>query len=63
VLKKKDNLSEADEVEIVRLEALVAEKCQDTNRHKVVDNLIWMEMMIICSTRAFGKLREKYFRK
>ena len=38
VLKKKDKLSEADEEEIVRLEALVAEKCQDTNRQKVVDN-------------------------
>ena len=38
VLKKKDILTEADEEEIVRLEALVAEKCQDTNRQKVVDN-------------------------
>ena len=38
VLKKKIKLSEADEEEIDRIEAAIAEKCQDANRQKVIDN-------------------------
>ena len=37
-MKKKKDLNEADENEIDRLESEIAEKCQDANRQKVIDN-------------------------
>ena len=38
VLKKKIDVNEADEEEINRIEEVIAEKCQDANRQKVIDN-------------------------
>ena len=37
-LKKKDELNEKEEEEIVTLERLIAEQCEEENRKKVVDN-------------------------
>ena len=37
-LKKKENKDEKDDDEILNLEALIAEECQDENKKKVVDN-------------------------
>lgn len=39
VLKKKQNLEEKDEEEILKLEELIAEECQEENRKKVIENL------------------------
>ena len=37
-LKKKENLKEDDEQEILDIEIKIAEKCQDGNRKKVIEN-------------------------
>ena len=37
-LKKKDNLDEKEEVELVKLEEIIAGKCEELNRKKVTEN-------------------------
>ena len=37
-LKKKHTLDENEENELIKIESLISDACQDANRHKVLDN-------------------------
>ena len=63
-LKKKQNLSEEEEDELVNLEALIAEACEDENRIKVMENFQEMEAESgDLNHQGVWKAKRKYFPK
>ena len=64
LLKSKENLEEADEEEISRLESLIADKCQEENRKKVMDNFGQMDGKDgILNHQGIWKNKKKLFPK
>ena len=63
-LKKKQNLSEKEESDLIKTESMIADACEDENRNKVMDNFKNVNGNNgNLSHQGVWKLKKKYFPK